>query len=340
MQVKRVGIIGCGNIYPMHAHPLSHMEATTLAAVCDILPERAEAAGGTYKCAWYTDYKDMLAKERLDAVHICLPHYLHAETAVYALEHGLDVMTEKPMSIAMADARRMTEAAQRCGRRLGVIFQNRYNPGSRLVHRALQEGRLGKILGMRCQVTWRRDQSYYDSAAWRGRWDTEGGGVIINQAIHTLDLMRWLSGEALCKISATISHRGKTTVEVEDTAEGVLTFQSGLQGLFYLTVNYSTDAPTLLELHCEKGTARIDAARGIVLLSSGERLEADEDGAEAASFGGGKDYWGFSHYRQIQEFYRDPDGRLAAYTCDQAMKTQSMICGIYKAAKTGADVSF
>lgn len=338
MHTKRVGIIGCGNIYRMHAHPLAHMEETQLAAVCDILPEKAEAAGRSYGCPAYADYKEMLAKEGLDAVHICLPHYLHAPVAVYAMEQGADVVTEKPMAIALADAQRMRDTAADTGRRLGVIFQNRYNPGSRLVREALQSGALGKILGMRCQVTWRRDQAYYDSSDWRGRWDTEGGGVIINQAIHTLDLMRWLSGEELREISASIAHRGNTTVEVEDTAEGLLTFASGLQGLFYLTVNYATDARTQLELCCEKGTAFLDAARGVVRLHNGQTEEADEDGADAAAFGGGRDYWGFSHYRQIQAFYRDPSGAVAADSCAQALQTQAMICGIYRSAKTGRKV--
>ena len=139
----------------------------------------------------------------------------------------------------------------------------------------------------------------------------------------------------LVSISASIAHRGPTTVEVEDTAEGVLTFSDGLQGLFYLTVNYSTDAPTLLELDCEKGVARLDGAHGWFRTSDGVEAEADEDGSEAASFGGGKDYWGFSHYRQIREFYHDPDGRRAAYTCEEALKTQAMLCGIYASAKSG-----
>lgn len=335
MKRFRVGIIGCGNIYRMHAHPLSHMAETTLQAVCDVLPDRAEAAANRYGCTPYTDYKKMITREKLDAVHVCLPHYLHPEAVIYALEQGLDVLTEKPMSIAYADALRMRDTARGTGRRLGVIFQNRYNPGSVLVRRALDEGRLGKIRGMRCEVAWRRDQAYYNSAAWRGRWDTEGGGVIINQAIHTLDLMRWLSGQEADSISATIAHRGTTAVEVEDTAEGLIRFADGLQGLFYLTINYSADARTLLELDCQEGLARLDGARGILRFRDGRTEEADEDGSDAARFGGGKDYWGFSHYRQIQAFYRDETGAEAARTCEEALKTQALICGIYESAKTG-----
>ena len=338
MKRFQVGIIGCGNIYRMHAHPLSHMPETTLKAVCDILPDRARAAADLYGCAAYTDYKEMIAREELDAVHVCLPHYLHPETVVYALEQGLDVLTEKPMSIDYADALRMRAAASRTGRRLGVIFQNRYNPGSVLIRQALQDGRLGQIRGMRCEVAWRRDQTYYDSADWRGRWDTEGGGVIINQAIHTLDLMRWLSGREVASASAAIAHRGATAVEVEDTAEGLIRFSDGLQGLFYLTINYSTDARTLLELDCEKGVARLEGARGVLLFQDGRTEQADEDGADAARFGGGKDYWGFSHYRQIEAFYRDETGADVAGTCTEALKTQAMICAIYESAKTGRTV--
>ena len=338
MKPFRVGIIGCGNIYKMHAHPLSHMDITQLSAVCDILPDRAYKAADAYGCAAYADYKEMIAREKLDAVHVCLPHYLHPEAVLYALEQGLDVLTEKPMSIAYADALRMSQTAEKTGRRLGVIFQNRYNPGSALVKQALEEGRLGEIRGMRCQVAWRRDQAYYDSADWRGRWDTEGGGVIINQAIHTLDLMRWLSGRDVAQVSASIAHRGTTAVEVEDTAEGLVRFAGGLQGLFYLTINYSADAHTLLELDCERGLARLEGAGGILRFGDGRTEQADEDGIDAARFGG-KDYWGCSHYRQIEAFYRDETGAEAARTCAEALKTQAMICGIYESAKTGRTVS-
>ncbi|HIZ84137.1 MAG TPA: Gfo/Idh/MocA family oxidoreductase [Firmicutes bacterium] len=338
MEPVRVGIIGCGNIYQMHAHPLSHMQGTQLAAVCDILPQRAEAAAGRYGCAAYTDYKDMIENAGLQAVHICLPHYLHPPVAIYAMEQGLDVVTEKPMGIAYADALRMRETSLAAGRRLGVIFQNRYNPGTRLVKEALDSGRLGKIYGMRCEVAWHRDQAYYDSAGWRGRWDTEGGGVIINQAIHTLDLMRWFAGREIESIAASIAHRGPTSIEVEDTAEGLITFAGGLQGLFYLTVNYSRDARTLLELDCEKGTARLDAARGCIRFADGQVEEADEDGSDAQQYGGGKDYWGFSHYRQIRDFYEDPTGETADRSCQEALLTQAMICGIYEAARKGQTV--
>lgn len=333
MKAMRVGIAGCGSIFHTHADALAHLPGITLAAVCDILPERAKRAADEYGCAAYTDFRSMIDTAELDAVHICTPHYLHPPMTVYALEHGLDVVCEKPMAIRLKDAKAMAETARNTGRRLCIIFQNRYNPGSVLVRRALEDGTLGAVRGARCEVCWHRDEAYYKSGDWRGRWDTEGGGVVINQAVHTLDLMRWLVGDEVTGISARLSRRPGSAIEVEDTAEGALAFRNGATGLFYLTNNYCCDARTLVELVCENGVARIDGAVGAVTLNDGRVLTgAGEDPAAASP--GGKDAWGRSHCRQIAGFYEDESGKSAAAGCAEALKTQELICGIYAAGLT------
>ena len=130
MKIFKVAIIGCGNIFPMHAESVKGLENTRIVAVCDVKKARAMDKAKQYDCNYYTDYKEMLSKEEIDVVHICLPHYLHAEVAIYAANLGKHILTEKPMSIKLEDAEAMIKAAKDNKVTLGVIFQNRYNPGS------------------------------------------------------------------------------------------------------------------------------------------------------------------------------------------------------------------
>jgi predicted dehydrogenase len=136
----------------------------------------------------------MIDNEQLDVVHICTQHYLHPSMTIKALEKGCDVLTEKPMSTKYEDAVKMVETADRVDKTLGVIFQNRYNPGSVFAKKILDSGELGKVLGAKLDVTWMRTDEYYSKSDWKGTWDKEGGGVMIDQAIHTFDLLATLAG--------------------------------------------------------------------------------------------------------------------------------------------------
>lgn len=322
--MKTAAIIGCGNISGMHAAALSALPGVRLAAVCDTDPARLRAAEEAYGLPGYSDYRRMVREVKPDAVHICTPHHLHARMCRFCLTHGADVLCEKPLTLTSPAAEALRRLAEENGRRLCVVYQNRFNPGTVLVRRTLEEGRLGRILGGRCSVCWNRGQAYYDQDAWRGKYATEGGGVLINQAIHTLDLFRWLIGGAVESVQAVSSHFGSTTVEVEDTVTGRIGFSGGVFGNFYFTTTYCADARTEIELICEKGVARLDAARGTVIFSDGETLSADEGEA-----GGGKDYWGNSHGRQIAAFYgNDFDWRE---NLAEGISTGDLVCRIYAA---------
>lgn len=139
MKTLKVAIIGCGNIFPMHAQSIKVVENARLIAVCDIKENRAKRKAKQYNCSYYTDYKKMLEEEDVDVVHICLPHFLHAQVAIYAAKLGINIFTEKPMAIKLADAESMIKTAKDSKVTLGVIFQNRYNPGSQFIKNASQE---------------------------------------------------------------------------------------------------------------------------------------------------------------------------------------------------------
>ncbi|MEG0853239.1 MAG: Gfo/Idh/MocA family oxidoreductase [Angelakisella sp.] len=330
----RVGIIGCGKIFPMHAVSVSKQGNAQLVAVCDNKPEVAKAAAERFGCAHYTDYCEMIEKESLDAVHICTPHYLHPEMAIYALEHGLHVLTEKPMAIALEDAQRMQETARRQNRVLMVSFQNRFNPGSLLIKNTLASGALGKVCSARAMVTWDRSDEYYAHSDWKGTWDKEGGGVVIDQAIHTLDLMNWFIDSELVSVDAHIANRAHHIIKVEDCAEGVISYKNGVKASFFAINYYTYDAPIEIELHCQHGIAKLVGERATISFQDGRELIADRNPSETFDFGEVKQYWGVSHMHEITHFYDTlASGGQVKNTADEVMETQQLICAIYQSGK-------
>lgn len=342
MSKYRVGIVGCGNIFPMHAISINSLVTAEVVAVCDIKEKRAKAKAEEFNCKYYFDYKEMIDTENLDVIHICLPHYLHAPAAIYAASKGVNILTEKPMSIKQEDAEAMIRTASENNVILGVIFQNRYNPGSQLIKRSLESGELGKIISGKLSVTWNRSDEYYSKSDWKGTWDMEGGGVIIDQAIHTMDLMRWFINSDIEYVDASISNRAHDIIEVEDSAEGVIKYKNGVVTGFYAINYYGYDAPVEIELYCENGIAKMIADKGIVKLKDGREFIADNNPNEVFSYGNGsKGYWGVSHVKQINNFYTAlAKGIKADITGEEAIKTQRMICAIYESGKTKRRVKF
>ena len=333
MEVRKLKtvIAGCGKIFPMHAVPVSRDPHAMLTAVCDVKPERAGAAAERFGCRAYTDFEVMLEQEKPDVVHICTPHYLHAPLACLAMEQGCHVLTEKPMAIALADARRMLDTAAATGRTLGVIFQNRYNAGSQLIRRCLDNGDLGEVRAARVLLTWDRSPEYYSQSDWKGTWDKEGGGVIIDQAIHTLDLMRWFIGRPVTGVQASLANRTHPDIPVEDTAEGRVEFEGGAYGAFYVMNHYCTDEPVRLELACTRGKAVMEGPKARVELNNGLTCLADNDPAQMFEYGDVKQYWGTSHVKQIGNFYQSLLGLAPMYvTAENAFLTQEMICALYE----------
>ena len=246
--------------------------------------------------------KEMLKNPDIDVIHICTPHYLHAEMAIDALNAGKHVLCEKPMALSEADALQMMRARDRSGKQLGICFQNRYNQASVYMKKLLEEGGLGPVAGARGQVTWdRKPTEYYTQSPWRGRWATEGGGVLINQAIHTFDLMQWLAQPAEKEtVEASIStKRLKEAIEVEDTVDVLMTGQKGERLLFYATNCYVKNAPVELEIICENGSVKMT---GNVVVTEKDGTIVSKDYSSGTVLG--KDYWGSGHGFLIDDFYR------------------------------------
>lgn len=329
----RVGVIGCGRVSVMHLVSLTSIKEIELVACCDIKRDRADAVAKKYQIKAYYSYEEMLDNEKLDAVHLCLPHYLHSKVACYAFYKGVNVLTEKPMDVDLASAENAVKKAKENGVLYGVIFQCRYNNSSKLVKGALQSGKLGKIISARSTLTWTRPDSYYAESDWKGTWDKEGGGVIIDQAIHSIDLVNWLVDSEIESVSASMANRGHKIVCVEDSAEGLITYKNGVKYGFYCMNNYGYDEPIEIKLYCEKGKVTFGYDDAYIEYFSGEKEEAHQD-ENTVEYEGGKDYWGFQHVRQIRQFYNAVLGReKLEISGEEALKTHRLIMQIYNKAK-------
>ena len=339
MDKMKAVIIGCGKISVMHAVSILHQPNVELAGVCDIKHDWADSAAEEYSTTAFYDWKAMVDEIHPDAVHVCTPHYLHPEMVIYALGKGCNVLTEKPMAIEYEDAKRMNAAAVKSGKVLVVSFQNRFNPGSMLIRRTLDSGELGKIISAKALVTWNRSDEYYSRSDWKGTWDKEGGGVIIDQAIHTLDLLNWYCGSRPVMVSASLHNRAHSLIKVEDSAEGYIKYDNGINASFFAINYYGYDAPVELELFCEKGIVKLVGEKATITFNDGRVFSQDRDPTKFFEFKNAKQYWGVGHMMEISEFYSCLEKHMKPRnTADEVLSTHRLIDSIYKSGKTGENV--
>ena len=365
-----VGVIGCGAIFGVHAYPLHTIENVEVRAVCDIKPAAREAASRLFHCDAYEDYKEMLKREDIDVIHVLTPHYLHAPMVIAAANAGKHVLSEKPMSITLEDAKAEIEAGRKNHVTIGVISQNRYNSASVAIKEAIDSGSLGRVIGQRILLSWFKPEEYYRNSDWHGIWDKEGGSLIIDQAIHVLDLARWFVNDEIVSVQASIDNRSHPAIETEDTAEGLIKYRNGVQSVFYATNNYTYNSPVMVETHCEKGMAMMEFDRAVITYRDGKELSVinnpndtldevqyqaffNQSSAQSAFqtlsqwgvFGSPvtipitwktpRPYWGVTHIKQINNYYASlAAGVQPDITAGETIKTQEMICAIYQSAKT------
>ncbi|NLU10020.1 MAG: Gfo/Idh/MocA family oxidoreductase [Tepidanaerobacter acetatoxydans] len=229
------GIVGCGTIADTHALAISHIKDAQLIAVSSRNEDNAKQFSIKYECDYYTDYNDMLKRQDIDVINICVPSGLHAEIAIKAAEAGKHVIVDKPMEITIEKANRMIEVFQEKKLKLCVVFQRRYKNDIMIAKKIIDQGKLGRIFFGGCYIKWYRSQEYYDSSAWRGTWALDGGGVLMNQASHYIDLMQHFLGpvKEVYARSKTVNH----CIEVEDLAIVNLEYTSGALGVIEATTS-------------------------------------------------------------------------------------------------------
>ncbi|HML47998.1 MAG TPA: Gfo/Idh/MocA family oxidoreductase [Clostridia bacterium] len=330
-----VGIIGCGNISATHLKVLSEMSDVKLVAMCDNKPERAQAAAARYGAAAVEDWKSLIQRPDVDVIHVLTPHYLHAEMALEALKAGKFVLCEKPMATRVADARAMIEADP-TGLRLGIIFQNRYNQSAVRAKEMLEAGALGRIVTLKASVTWFRDAAYYGDD-WHGRWATEGGGSLINQAIHTVDMLYYLGGPFAAIKGSITTDLLQGVIEVEENSHAVIRYQNGAVGLLHTSNSYGISEVPEVVVVCEKGTL---CMRGDLLILREEDKETVLVEPETMD-NGTKAVYGNGHVAQIPDFYRCiRSGTPYWLNATEAFPAIWAVLSIYRSSECGQWVSF
>jgi len=228
-------LIGCGRISEKHLLSLQELGGNEVVGICDLEEIRLRETAKKYQISnTYYDYQKMLVDLKPDAVIICSPSGLHAEMGIFAAQHRIHVITEKPMSINLEQADRLIQACEKKQVHLFVVKQNRLNYPIQLLKKAIDKNRFGRIFNVNATVRWTRPQSYYDSSKWRGTWELDGG-AFLNQASHYFDLLYWLIGPvgSVMAFTATLNHQ----IEVEDVGVGILHYLSGCLGVIEVTLN-------------------------------------------------------------------------------------------------------
>lgn len=325
----KTAIIGLGVIGRVHASLVSQRN-DEIVALCDVDEARALAA----KEKWakdaeiYTDYKEMLEKARPDVVHICTPHYLHADMVVEALSRNVNVLCEKPLCIRYDDIDRIL-AAEKCSSGiLGVCHQNRYLASNLFTKDYLKDK---KVLGAHGSVVWKRDAAYYAADAWRGKWETEGGGSLINQALHTLDLTMWFSGDPESALATAANLTLKDEIEVEDTIFARFTGDTSFT--FLGTNTAAADTPVSVTLHLEDHS--ILTVLPYAVLINGVPVPSASVRRQAH----GKECYGSGHEGLIDDFYAcAAEGRRFSIDGREGARVIRLILAAYESARANKEV--
>lgn len=342
----RFGLVGCGVIGPLHAEAIASLPDAQLDAVTDIVLERAEKLARPYGARAYTDMKVMLTRERLDVVTICTPSGMHGEHACCAMCAGCHVIVEKPMEIRLEAIDEMLRVQKEQGVKLAVISQHRFDPATQQVKALIDEGALGRLVLGNAQVPWWRSQDYYDSGDWRGTWRLDGGGVLMNQSIHYIDILQWLMGpvRSIRAYTDTLVHR----METEDVAVAVLSFASGALGTISATTGGYPGLAARLEFLGDRGSAVIEGdelaflhlARDEQATAGAYGVSARTSKASASSVASNPAAQSSaSHALQIADMIRaireDSTPLVDGYA---ARRPVEIILGIYESSRTGKEV--
>lgn len=330
------GIIGAGMISSFHARSIKELEGAELVAIAGRSKENAQKLAEEFNVPFYLDYHELLRRNDIQVINICTPSGLHMEPTLAAAKAGKHVIVEKPLEINLERADRMIEACRSSGVKLACIFQNRFFSETVRLREAVDSGRLGKLILGDAYVKWYRDQQYYDSVDWRGTLEGDGGAALINQSIHTIDLLQWIMGpvDTIFGKTGTFTHK----IEGEDLGLAILNFSSGAMGVIEGSTSTYPGFPERLEVHGEKGSIILEGGNIKAWIIQGEEQIPADHGPEKKGVGASSpmaiSYKG--HKAQIGDMIeairmdRDPivDGH-------EAKKSLQIVRAIYQSSASG-----
>ena len=270
MNNVKFAILGCGTIGDVHARAIMELKDAELVALCDVNADKAREYAEKYGVKFYTDYNEMLDDTGIDAVAICTPSGMHADQAISALRKGKHVLVEKPMALTSADAKRVCDEAKKSDKKLSVIFQMRYTEDIQYLKKVIEDERLGRLVFCDLYMKYWRSPEYFEASAWRGTFSMDGGGALMNQGIHGIDIMHYL-----CGAPKLIGAKVKTLVhkiETEDTAVAAVEFSSGALGVIQASTSSNPGFDRRIEIHGSRGYATVVDAHLEKLFIDGEFL--------------------------------------------------------------------
>jgi UDP-N-acetyl-2-amino-2-deoxyglucuronate dehydrogenase len=337
----KIGLIGCGRIAKVHADSIRQLEGLELAAVCDIVPERKEHFSEMYGAHGYDTCPDLLSKGAVDLVSIATPNGTHYEIARACFEKGFHVLMEKPVAITNAEAEELVVLARKKDLYFFAVKQVRYNPSIQVLKSACDEGRLGRLFSGSLVVRWTRPQEYFTESTWRGTKNMDGG-ALLNQGIHYVDILQWLLGDVHSVIGRT--DRFFHDIEIEDTAMGLVLFESGAMGTIEFTINtYPHNMECSLTLLGEKGTVKL-AGSAMNEIAIWEVKDTPEPvipkGYPPYVYAGGL-YQGScpNHFFVYQDILNVFQGRNCSYVDgSEALRSLRIVNGLYASAAAGKEI--
>ena len=339
------GIIGCGMIANFHARAIADIKGAKLISCYDRAPKSAKSFAKQTGCHVFADLGDMLKDPDLDVVTICTPSGAHMEPAVAAAQAGKHVIVEKPLEINLKRCDKIISECEKAGVVVSTIFPSRFHESSKLMKAAVNKKRFGKVALGNAYVKWFRTQQYYDSGAWRGTWELDGGGALMNQAIHSVDLLIWMMGN-VAEVSANMATLAHKRIAVEDVVTASLKFKNGALGTIEATTASFPGSLKKIEIHGDKGSAILEEEDIIKwefekLSAADKKIQNMQDKTKTG--GGAADPSAIGHHghtemfkdtlRAIKSGKKSPliDGH-------EGRRSVEVILAIYKSAITGRSV--
>ena len=339
----RIGVVGLGNIADIHALAIKESTNAELVSAYSSNPQKAEAFAKKYDISGFDNWEKFISDPNLDAVSICTPNGTHLDFGQKAAEAGKHVIVEKPIEVTMERASSLINICKENGVQLAVIYQNRFLDRMAETKQLIEEGKLGRLIMCDAYVKWYRSQEYYDSGEWRGTIALDGGGVLINQAIHTVDLLQWLAGdvESVFGHTGTFNHK----LEGEDNAVATLRFKNGAIGVIQASTSVQPAQARRLELHGEKGSIIIEDNDVKVLLieNNQEKSTETDDKQPKESTGASSPLGGFSvepHKKQFEAIASAIEkNETPVVSGEESLKSLAIVLAVYKSAETGESVN-
>jgi UDP-N-acetyl-2-amino-2-deoxyglucuronate dehydrogenase len=334
------GLIGTGAVSSHYVNSINELEGAKLVAVCSSNDERSTIAGRKYHVTAYSDYRDLIARPDIHIVCILTESGNHLEPAVLAARNGKHILCEKPLEINLERADKIIETCRKEDVKLGCVFQNRFKPDYQNLKQAVIKGTLGRLLSGSAYIKWYRPKKYYYDSPWHGTIRGDGGGALINQGIHTVDLLTDIMGEPAEVIgkTGTLVHK----IEGEDIAMAIVRFKNGGFGTIEASTALYPGYPERLEIYCENGSVILEG--GTIVRWSGDIDLYNKASRKAEKDSGSSDPMAISHEwhkKQIMDMIQSvKENREPAVNGEEGRKALSLVMAIYESARTGKPVVF